>query len=186
MRATLLALVLCGVVIGSPKDAPVDDFQQRLEDYVKIRKDATDKVPQLQKKAEPEQILQRELALGEAIRKARPRAQAGDILTPEVAPVLRQILKSTFSGERKTDMKASVKEGNPKHEKAPGEVEPVLKVNEVYPKNAPLSTVPPTILARLPKLPKDLEYRFVGRTLILRDRDSNLIVDFMKDAVPAL
>jgi hypothetical protein len=186
MRATVVAFLICGTVLASTDDTAVNAFQERLEAYVKLRKEATDKVPALKKKAQPEEIQQRELALAEAIRKARPAAKAGDILASDIVPTLRSILKGAFTGERRKDLKASVKEGNPKHEKAAGEVVPVIQVNAIYPKNAPLSTVPPTLLARLPKLPKDLEYRFVGRTLVLRDSESSLIVDYLKEAVPAL
>ena len=38
-------------------------------------------------------------------------------------------------------------------------------------------TVPPNILAALPKLPEDLEYRFVNKHMILLDVHANLIVD---------
>ena len=44
-----------------------------------------------------------------------------------------------------------------------------LKVNQPYPKAEPLSTVPPDVLKALPVLPEDLEYRFVGKHLILYD-----------------
>ena len=44
-------------------------------------------------------------------------------------------------------------------------------------------TVPPNILAALPKLPEDLEYRFVNRTMILLDTHANLIVDFVPNAI---
>jgi hypothetical protein len=40
-----------------------------------------------------------------------------------------------------------------------------------------LSTVPPNVLAVLPKLPDDLRYRFVGRHLVLLDVRSGLILD---------
>jgi hypothetical protein len=46
--------------------------------------------------------------------------------------------------------------------------------------------VPPLILVNLPRLPDGLEYRFMGRDLILRDRDANIIVDFLPGAVPVL
>ncbi len=36
-----------------------------------------------------------------------------------------------------------------------------LKVNVRYPENAPLPTVPPNLLANLPQLPEDLEYRII-------------------------
>jgi hypothetical protein len=55
-----------------------------------------------------------------------------------------------------------------------------LKVNARYPADAPLPTVPPNLLANLPQLPEDLEYRIIGRDLILRDVHANLIVDFAR------
>jgi hypothetical protein len=51
---------------------------------------------------------------------------------------------------------------------------------------AALATVPPLILKRLPLLPEGLEYRFMGRDLILRDVKANLIVDFVREAVPTI
>jgi hypothetical protein len=43
--------------------------------------------------------------------------------------------------------------------------------------------VPPSLLMALPTLPETLEFRFVGRSLILRDTKANLIVDLMPDVV---
>jgi hypothetical protein len=166
-------------------DEAASAFSRRLDAYVKLRKQASEKVPPVDKKATAPQIQLREQALVEAIRNARPDAKPGDILTPDVKPMFNELLRDAFTGPRSSKVRATIKEGNPKNEKAPGEVEPVIQVNAVYPKNAPLSTVPPSLLMKLPKLPKELEYRFVGRTLILRDRDSNLIIDYMKEAVPA-
>jgi hypothetical protein len=59
----------------------------------------------------------------------------------------------------------------------------VLKVNARYPEAAPLPTVPPNLLASLPPLPKDLEYRIVGNDLILRDVHANVIIDFIPMAI---
>ena len=61
-----------------------------------------------------------------------------------------------------------------------------VAVNAVYPEKAALATVPPMILVNLPRLPDGIEYRFMGRDLILRDREANLIVDFLPGAVPVL
>ena len=58
-------------------------------------------------------------------------------------------------------------------------------INEPYPTTLPLATVPPTLLMKLPTLPPELEYRFLGRHLILRDIKANLIVDYIPDVVPA-
>jgi len=72
-------------------------------------------------------------------------------------------------------------EGNPKNAESPARVD--LVVNGKYPPNAPLSTVPPSVLLSLPKLPQGMEYRFVGRHLILFDSKANLIVDVLRNAI---
>jgi hypothetical protein len=35
----------------------------------------------------------------------------------------------------------------------------------------------------LPKLPPELEYRIIGKNLIIRDVDANIIVDFVPNAI---
>jgi hypothetical protein len=57
-------------------------------------------------------------------------------------------------------------------------------VNAAYPKDQPVQSMPPSLLKELPQLPRELEYRVVGRTLILRDTEANLIVDYVKEALP--
>ena len=42
------------------------------------------------------------------------------------------------------------------------------------------------LLRKLPDLPPELEYRLVGRSLILRDVKANLIVDILRDVVPTI
>ncbi|HKY21446.1 MAG TPA: hypothetical protein VJM31_09525, partial [Vicinamibacterales bacterium] len=44
-------------------------------------------------------------------------------------------------------------------------------------KERSLATMPPKILLMLPDLPPDMEYRFVGRHLILLDVRANMIID---------
>ena len=53
-----------------------------------------------------------------------------------------------------------------------------------YPLDAPVSTVPPPVLLKMPQLPKELEYRFVGKSLVLRDTVANIVVDYIPGAVP--
>jgi hypothetical protein len=60
------------------------------------------------------------------------------------------------------------------------------RVNANYPETAALATVPPLILQRLQRLPDGIEYRFMGRDLILRDTKANLIVDVLPEAVPTV
>lgn len=186
MRAVLLSALICSIGAAATSETVLKPFEERLSAYVKLRKQAVGNVPAADKKAEPEEIQRRETALAQAIRKARPDAKPGDLLSADVKPVFSRLLRGVLTGKGSTKTRASIKEGNPTNERTPGEVVPVIEVNGVYPKNAPLSTIPPTLLLTLPKLPKELEYRFVGRTLVLLDRDANLIVDYMKEAVPAV
>ncbi len=54
----------------------------------------------------------------------------------------------------------------------------------VYPPTLPLATFPANLLKALPELPKELEYRMVGRDLILRDVTGNVIVDILSNVFP--
>ena len=40
------------------------------------------------------------------------------------------------------------------------------------------------VLESLPKLPDNIEYRFVGKHLILRDMRANLVIDYILNAIP--
>jgi hypothetical protein len=185
-----MRLLLAGLAISSlawaADDPKLKGFHDGVNAYHKILQEASKKVPALPKEAKPEEIEKHEKALVAAIRAARPNAKQGDVFTPEAQTVFFAILKRNLSGAGNKDSRAAIKEGNPKHEKEPGEAEPVIQVNAVYPKSAALSTVPAGLLQQLPQLPMALEYRFVGRTLILWDNESNLIIDYMKEAAPAL
>ena len=60
-----------------------------------------------------------------------------------------------------------------------------VDINTVYPTTLPLADVPGgALLRKLPDLPPELEYRIIGRSLILRDVKANLIVDILRDVVP--
>jgi len=61
----------------------------------------------------------------------------------------------------------------------------LAEYHKKYPETKPLATVPPKLLAKLPRLPEELQYRFFDRHLILLDVDADLIVDYIPDALPA-
>jgi hypothetical protein len=62
---------------------------------------------------------------------------------------------------------------------------PPLGVDEPFPWGAQ-NLMPPTVLRALPALPDELEYRFVGRDLVLIDIHANLVVDILDAAVTPL
>jgi hypothetical protein len=150
----------------------LQDFKQRIDKYMELHKRLEKDGPRLKRVDDPAKIQASQEALATAIRSARADAKQGDILTPEIADRLRRLISPEVAGVKGIETKEAIKED------APAAV--VLKVNGPYPADAPLPTVPPNLLANLPQLPEDLEYRIIGRDLILRDVHANLIVDFAR------
>ena len=165
----------------NPDALILKEFNDRVADYVELHKKAAKDVPQLKRTTDPGQINASEQALAAAIREARPQARAGDIFFPDARELFFRIIRGESKGPTKARVRAAIKEGNPKNEGSPVR----LGANAVYPDGAPLSLVPPNLLIKLPQLPKELDYRFVGRHLILRDTAANVIVDYILDVVPA-
>jgi hypothetical protein len=162
----------------------IKDFDKRVERYVDVRKKAEADAPPIDTKKEedPAAIVAREQVIAAGIRAARRNAAEGDIFTPAVRKHLAAVLKPALAPKKGPDAREVVLgEGNPKSPESKARVD--LVVNAQYPSKAPLSTMPPSVLLRLPKLPKGLEYRFVGKHLILYDMKANLIVDIFRNAV---
>ena len=59
---------------------------------------------------------------------------------------------------------------------------PRLVVNGPFPWNSG-NAMWPSILAALPQLPEELEYRLVGADLVLVDIPASLVVDVLADAL---
>jgi len=59
----------------------------------------------------------------------------------------------------------------------------LIDVNASYPAGAPFPSTPAPLLQTLPTLPRGLEYRIIGRDLVLLDSPANLIVDYYECAL---
>jgi hypothetical protein len=164
----------------NPDAGLVADFKKRVDEYVKLREKAVAAIPvDLQEKSKPAEINAAEKTLAQKVREARPAAKAGDIFTPATQASFRRLLRPPLAkGAEAADNKAIIKDDAPAAKEVP------FKVNAEYPKKVPLSTVPPDVLLTLPTLPKDMEYRFAGKHLLLFDVKANIIVDFMLNAMP--
>ena len=57
-------------------------------------------------------------------------------------------------------------------------------INRTFPEDAALPTVPPLLLSKLPQLPDNLQYRFFGRHLVILDADTQIIIDYVANALP--
>ena len=159
----------------NPQAAAVVEFQNHIKEYLKVHNDAETRVPNLKSTDDPKEVNAREVALGKEIATLRAGAQPGAIFAKEYQPYFIKIVQDDFRTRSPAARKALVVE-LPKNVK--------LDINMVYPPALPLETFPPVLLRKLPDLPPELEYRIVGRHLILRDVKANLIVDILRDVVP--
>jgi hypothetical protein len=167
----------------APADQPVNPdakalagFLERVTHYVELHQKLEDSLPHLSKESSPQEIDKHQRALGQMIQKARSGAKPGDIFTPESQTAIKRLLARVLSGPDGPGLKDSIMDENPGL--------PNLKVNERYPDTVPLSTIPPQVLQGLPKLPEEMEFRFIGNTLILMDVHAHIIADFIPDSFP--
>jgi hypothetical protein len=152
------------------------EFEARVKKYSELHKRVEKTLTALPKEATPEQINQHQMALAQLISRERSGAQVGDIFTKETRALFRRYLARAFAGREGAELRAVIMDENP------GKLQ--LHVGGRYPDGVPLSTVPPQVLATLPKLPEELEYRFIGERLVLHDIHAHTIVDVIENAIP--
>ena len=179
---SIIFLLLCSLSVTaqstlSPQDVKTKlEFEKSAKEYSKLREQIEEKLPKLPKDATPEQIEAHKGNFQKSVQAARARAKQGDIFTPAAAEMIRTIIKNEYKGKERAELRETVLEADTKG--VP------LKINFPYPDSKEQTEMPPTLLLNLPQLPKQLRFRFVGRSLLLLDRENALIVDYMTNALP--
>jgi len=160
----------------NPDSAILTDFNARLDNYVKKQRALLKDSP-IPKDATPAQVKSRQETLAAELRTIRKSAKQGDIFTPAVASLFKRLMYP--------EVKEQPRETKQALEEEDGETAQVyLKVNAPWPASEPLTTVPANLLATLPQLPMDVEYRISNkRHLVMRDVDANIIVDYIYNAI---
>jgi hypothetical protein len=161
----------------NPNAAVLQDFKKRVDAYIDVRKQSMKDAPPLKETDDPAKLKAAQDALAVKIRQARATAKQGDIFTPEIAARFRRLLQPELTGEDGRDAKAVLKDDAP----SVGEIP--FKVNAKYPDGAPVPTVPANLLLNLPTLPEPLQYRPIGKHLILLDEDADVIVDYALNVI---
>ena len=134
----------------------VEAFEKRAKEYAKMREQLEEKMPKLSKEAKPEEIQTHKKQFQDRVRAARTGAKQGDIFIPKATTFIRAIIKDEFKGKERVEFRDTVlKESDTKA--VP------LRVNYPYPESQELLEMPATLLMKLPQLPKQLRYRFVGQ-----------------------
>jgi hypothetical protein len=118
-------------------------------------------------------------ALQMRIQQARMNAQQGEIITPQVARMFRRNIAACLTREEWAALFAEMKYDE---QGRPVAAPPPLYVNMAWPTEVTFEFVPPQLLQVLPRLPVELQYRIIGRALVLWDHHADLIVDFLPGA----
>ncbi len=178
MKRIVLGLLCAATFIGLAAAQPKDDsvtvkaFEDHVNNYMSLKK--SQKVAPKQT-ASPDQLAQQKKEAREKVHEVRPAARQGEIFTPDVAAYFKRQIQATLHGPEGQKIQASLRHAEPVPDIK-------LEVNEKYPDNLPLQSTPPSLLLNLPQLPKGLQYRVVGSSLVLYDETTNLIVDFITGA----
>lgn len=185
-RTILSHVVVLGTLTGAfaaetPKAGPseaqaVGAFEARVNEYVALHEKLESTLPKFAERGTPEQVDKNQRALGDLIKAARKDAKPGDFFSPGMQKLVKRVMSEVLSGPDGKTIKSSIMDENPGV--------PNLAINERYPSSVPLSTMPPEVLEPLPKLKGELEYRFIGRRLILLDTEADIILDFTGDVLP--
>ena len=190
LRAAILGAAAIAAAISSPAAAQEPKGTDRYEQGLAYFERAVDEYVALHRRLErplmpeglfsdPEESYASSLALAEALRDARPLAREGCVFRSDAAEMIRARIAFTLrrQGLRPADLLSDLGE-----ELLPGA--PAPEVNRQFSWGVG-NGMWPSLLAVLPRLPQELEYRFVGADLVLIDLHANMVVDILRGAVPA-
>ena len=179
-----------GLMPGEPVAVPASDpavkalaeFVGQVNNYARLHRAAARSLAPIEPRLTATELWEREKLLADTIRARRAHAHQGDLFTAAARPVLVEIVETYLSSPEGARARDTIVRENPVTETPVTPV--VLAINGSYEPAASFSTMPAMLLMKLPALPEEVEYRFVGKHLLLRDRSANIILDFILDVVP--
>jgi hypothetical protein len=154
----------------------LQEFQTRLDHYLEMRKNFSNKLRPLRPTDDGAALAARQESLAASVKMARAEAKRGDLIPPLVAQLIATTVRQDFK-RRNPTAKMGVFEEVPANTAA-------SLINKTYPAELALPTVPPLLLGKLPKLPDNLQYRFVGRDTAILDGDLQIVIDYVPSVLP--
>ena len=165
-----------GVAGASAEAAAIKQFDEAIGKYMALRRKLRSEVAGPVKDSSSSQVTNASDALAGAIERARQDAHVGSIFKESVAAVIKRRISDAVRTENLVSVLAEIDDE--------GKAGLSPKVHLRLPVSAQMATMPASLLNVLPQLPKELEYRILGRYLVLRDVDASLILDYIPAAVP--
>ena len=190
MSKTLSVLLCAGIVAIPGQAAPVaqpgrtapteaaaiKQFEESIADYVAMRRRLAETIPSLMPNSTAVELNTASDALAAAVQQARQNAGVGDLFAPPVAALFKRKINDAMRTTSLRQALAAIDDDEPTI-RAP-------KIHLRFPGASQMATMPPSLLNLFPTLPKELEYRIVGRNLVLRDVGAGLIIDYIPDLIP--
>ena len=191
VAAFVVVAASCGPTLP-PTTAPAqpdptfDPFRKALQAYIDQTQPFRKQAAQAQESAPgkasttpaaTQALRTRQNDLADALRtKLRANAPQGQLFVATIADAIRHQIAAVFDSPKRELLLDDMAEQltTPAKSTSP-------KINEKL--EAP--RVPPRLAEILPPLPKQLEYDFTDSTLVLRDIDADVVVDYLPNAFPA-
>ena len=172
-----MSLSLLQTAGGGPQDSPaIAQFQAEIAKYMAIRRGLLNELSGPKGDSSATELNNASDALAAAIQRRRPNKEPGALFPPAVAEALKRRVSDAVRSANLVPVLAGI------DDESGGVGQPTVYLR--YPAAEQMATMPPSILAVLPALPKELEYRIVGTYLVIRDTDAALVLDFIPAAVP--
>ena len=156
--------------------AAIKQFETAIADYMELRRRLANENPTPVPNSSSVQLNNASDALAAAIQRSRENAGVGDLFVPPVTMVFKRTVDDAIRTANLRQALATIDDEEPTI-RAP-------KIHLRFPSGSQLATTPPSLLILFPTLPKELEYRIVGRNLVLRDVDAAMILDYIPDLIP--
>ncbi|HUQ86812.1 MAG TPA: hypothetical protein VM096_04580 [Vicinamibacterales bacterium] len=176
LEAMHLRVAAQPIAPNAADSAAINQFEAAIEKYLALRRRLLAEVPGPTPESSAPKLTQASDGLAAAIQRSRPKARPGDLFVAPAATVIKRRVAEAVQNDNLGSVLATI------DDEEPGPKGPAVHMR--FPAASPMATMPPSLLAVLPKLPKELEYRIIGNYLILRDVDAALILDIIPAAVP--
>lgn len=170
-------LLAIGCALHRLPPTPDEEFERAVREYVEMRQEAIRVTGPIAATADPALLAGAVDALATQLQQLRAGFDQGVLLTPPLASRIRRSLSDRLQESDGARLRQVLADVEPTPRFAP-------RVNQRYPAGTPRTSTPAALLGVLPRLPSVLSYRFVGRDLLLLDRTTGLIIDFVDDALP--
>ena len=154
----------------------IDEFHRAVTKYLAVQADLRVEIGDMVPNSTAVEVNAASDMLAAAVLRARPKARRGDFFNPAVSrTITRRIADASRAGALRPVI-AQIDDERP----TVGQP----RVHLRFPSTSEMATMPSSLLAVLPRLPDELEYRIIGEFLVLRDVRAALILDYIARAVP--